>query len=118
MSLQQIHDFAAKLQIPTPEECDKHASVEYDWYGGRATFYAVWTPQFEGYCARALVMPQWSAGTDYNECFDVYVWHDGEFPTQGGPPSHCFHLCMLEQFAWFARSLQTIKRRHDATADS
>ena len=66
-----------------------------------------WYPQMGGYCGKCVVRfhPE---ELDVNEepCFDVWVWHDGEFPFgedeyPGKVPARLHH-CSAEQFRDFA----------------
>jgi hypothetical protein len=86
---------------PTGDQCTKRERV-YEANGevGYATF---GFPQMGGYCGKAVVV--FAQGGDAMEgCFDVYLWHDGEFPYEGKPPVET-HYCDPKQFAQFAREV-------------
>lgn len=81
------------MREPTHDECSTHAEVEAD---GRRGF-AAWYPQMGGYVSHCIIIPG-------DGCFDVYVWHDGDFPfaddLDGGPPRELHH-CDADQFIQF-----------------
>lgn len=89
------------MKQPTIEECEARAPVEHE---GRKGF-ATWYPQMGGYVGRCVVL--YAPGN--NACFDVYVWHDGEFPFDGeGDPAEQptrLHHCMAEQFVAFGQEV-------------
>jgi hypothetical protein len=78
---------------PTADECSARAQLGPELWAG-------WYPQMGGYVGKALfwIWP----GNPNNECFEVWVWHDGEFPfsDESDPPRSPAHLhhCMAEQF--------------------
>lgn len=83
---------------PTPEQCSKNEPVTVeDPHRGTVRGTAAWYPQMGGYVGKCILEP---AGAD---CFDAYVWHDGEFPfgAAGQVPVRLHH-CDPEQFARFA----------------
>jgi len=61
-------------------------------------FLACWYPQMGGYVGRCLVEVLPTVPDGY--CFEVYVWHDGEFPFEEGTPRQLHH-CDPEQFIHF-----------------
>lgn len=73
--------------------------------------YCCWYPQMGGYSGIAIVIP---AG----DCFDVLVWHDGEFPFDDDPfdggdkqePVELHHCC-AEQFVRFGNEMKEFKAR-------
>lgn len=72
---------------PTSAECTAHAPV-----GGG---FAGWYPQMGGYTSACVAVPSGS-------CWDVWVWHDGEFPFDSedqGPV--LIHHCDPFQFVSF-----------------
>jgi hypothetical protein len=81
---------------PTSEQCSSHSLIEH----GARRLYACFYPQMGGYHGKCLVEPK-------GGCFDVYVWHDGEFPfgTAAGSPERPAHLhhCAAEQFIEFGQ---------------
>lgn len=91
---------------PTHEQCSSHAEIVLP--DGR-TGWAAWYPQMGGYASHCVVVP--GAG-----CFDIYVWHDGDFPfgddaTNGwgdprGPAE--LHHCSAEQFVGFGEFLASL----------
>ena len=85
------------LHKPTMEEC--YVNSSFDLGDGRVG-YAAWYPQMGGYTSQAIVEIVGPSG-----CFDVYVWHDGEFPFdgEGGEQPRLLHHCMAEQFIDFGQ---------------
>jgi hypothetical protein len=88
------------VREPTLEECSSNARV--------GPGHACWYPQMGGYVARAVVVPNGSV----NACFDVAIWHDGEFPFSGDtdPGRQCIwlHHCDPEQFVRFGEWVKTL----------
>lgn len=87
---------------PTGDECNARAPIEFAGHGGTVTGFACWYPQMGGYSGKAVVLPQ-------GGCFDVWVWHDGDFPfseTDGRPAF--VHHCMAEQFIRFGQWVSTL----------
>jgi hypothetical protein len=86
----------SRMPEPTIEQCQEHARIEWE---GRV-FYACVYPQMGGYCAVALLEP-------LGGCFDVYVWHDGDFPFDDGDDEGrgpvTLHHCDAEQFIEFGK---------------
>lgn len=70
------------MRLPTSEECES-MHIEDGWT-------AFWHMQWGGYCARAW-MKAYPDG-----CFDVLVFHDGEFPRNDAPPAE-YHYCASHQ---------------------
>ncbi len=86
---------------PTSEQCSANAPIA--WQG--RTVYACWYPQMGGYVGRAVIDPA-GPGDIVDEdntdgCFDVWVWHDGEFPFDGPRRPAQLHHCSGEQFIRF-----------------
>lgn len=48
----------------------------------------LWFPQVGGYCSPCAIRP--TTTDDSDPCFEIWIWHDGEFPCND--PAH-FHLC-------------------------
>lgn len=94
------------MREPTSEECESNAVVIVDGMVG----HAIWYPQMGGYVGHAIAVPE--VGED--PCWDVYVWHDGEFPFSGeytdlaisvrGPV--LLHHCTPEGFIEFGERLR------------
>lgn len=83
------------MREPTGDECNANAVLYEDADGVRGV--ACWYPQMGGYVGKAIIEVGRGDG-----CFEVYVWHDGEFPfsdesAPGESPAHLHH-CMAEQF--------------------
>ena len=85
---------------PTSDECS--AERRFVWEDQPAI--AVWYPQIGGYVGKAVVVIN-DPTQQANSCFDVYLWHDGEFPFTGGTPKELHH-CMAEQFVRFGDTVQ------------
>lgn len=90
---------------PTAEECSQHVSLGDGWF-------ALWYPQMGGYVGKAVAR-------QVGECFDLYVWHDGEFPfsdddvdgwTEQPKCPVLLHHCDSEQFRRLADDLEHIGR--------
>jgi hypothetical protein len=86
---------------PTPEQCSSKASIQF---AGR-TLTAAWYPQMGGSGSACLIEK------DSSGCFDVWVWHDGEFPFgEGDEREPAFlHHCDPEQFIRFGELVRSIK---------
>lgn len=96
---------------PTYEEIKNNATVEID--GEKWT--ACWYPQMGGYIAKAwasLSCPEQGQAS----CFEVLVYHDGQFPfdedTRDAPsaPAHLHH-CAPEQFIEFGNFLKGLAKK-------
>lgn len=87
--------------------------------------YGLRHPQWGGYGAVSVVEFAQQTGTysvsrsgqaiGRNGCFDVHVWHDGEFPIADGEP-HRYHYCdatQLVDFGLGVLALQAEHQRHD-----
>lgn len=87
------------MREPTTKECEEQTIVD----GMVAAFY----PQMGGYVGKCLVEPEpVNNGKDY--CFNVYVWHDGEFPFSNGKPRELHH-CNAQQFKDFGYLLDLLE---------
>lgn len=92
---------------PTAEQCTAHAPVA-DFNGMKA--FACWYPPMGGYVSRCVVVDTGKRDDGEPGCFEVYVWHDGEFPFTADsdddyrPPAHLHH-CGAEQFVEFGRTV-------------
>ena len=80
---------------PTSDECSASAVVEHDG----CQWLAAWYPQMGGYTSRCWV--QINGRGSINDCFDCYVWHDGEFPFGDGQAPAELHHCDARQFVKF-----------------
>lgn len=69
-------------------------------------WFAIWYPQMGGYSGKAVVRPLPEG------CFDMWIWHAGEFPLSDGEVSSPFHLhhCDAEQFIRFGQQVQSIEK--------
>ena len=104
---------------PTNEQCSSNSVVcEDDTKIG----YAIWYPQMGGYVGRAVVVldKEWSdnGSSRSGGCFDVLVWHDGDFPFSNGltPPIELHH-CDPEQFIEFGRAVARLNAAGRRTPD-
>lgn len=88
---------------PTAEACDKAWRGEWN---GIPTL-ALWYPQMGGYVGKAVAVRD-------DDCLDVYVWHDGEFPFteadhqpwEGTAGPARLHHCDPGQFIGFGKVLE------------
>ena len=97
---------------PTADQCIGHAQVyEDDQYVG----YAIWYPQMGGYVGKAVALFRKSTPPD--ACFDVYLWHDGEFPFGDAEPI-VLHHCDPAQFVTFGRQIIALMESSDARGDA
>ena len=104
-----------EIQQPTAEQCSTHEKVWEDEY---QVGYAIWYPQMGGYVGKAIALfdKGWCdlpSGARIGGCFDVLVWHDGEFPFDEGEPRHIHH-CDPEQFIDFGKKIEELNERHRA----
>lgn len=97
---------------PTPEECSAQARVA-DFNDEKA--FACWYPQMGGYVGKAVIVPGPREESGGAGCFEVYVWHDGEFPFSENhytgeeqSPIHLHH-CSPRQFIEFGEWVQGLK---------
>lgn len=88
---------------PTPQQCSDNASID-SAHGVAA--YACWYPQMGGYVGKAVIAVFPAEDPNDEGCCEAWVWHDGEFPFEGGNPKHLHH-CDADQFVEFG---QTWKR--------
>jgi hypothetical protein len=89
-------------RAPTPDECSTNARVKMPSNcGNESEYQACWYPQVGGY--HALCWIETSANLEGDACFDAFVWHDGEFPTNPGEePPFSIHYCDPQQLIDFA----------------
>lgn len=85
---------------PTAEQCNKRALVAEDEDEVR---FATWHPQWGGYTGKCIVqigkMTNNIGDSDYPGCFEVWNWHDGEFPSKDYVDEK--HYCSPEQLIRF-----------------
>ena len=94
------------MREPTPKQCSAHERVYED---DEMIAHAVWYPQMGGYVGKAVVK-MWKNPSSGNECFDAYVWHDGEFPFRDdvtGTKAVHIHHCSPEQFVRFGELVRS-----------
>jgi len=86
---------------PTCDECNRHTIVDFDGH----RWMAIWYPQMGGYAGMAWAeIEAWSE--DGPPCFDILVWHDGEFAFSGeGQAPSRLHHCSAEQFIRFGETV-------------
>ena len=82
---------------------------------------AAWYPQMGGYCSHCWVsirgrQRQFYMGVERWDlpCFECLVWHDGEFPFEGGSGRELHH-CSADQFIEFG---QKVKAAQESSARS
>lgn len=96
------------IPCPTVDQCSTHAKVfEDDQHVG----YAIWYPQMGGYVGQAVALI--SKGQEFADaCFDVLVWHDGEFPFDGetGHRPIELHHCSPSQFVDFGNKVLELQQ--------
>jgi hypothetical protein len=92
---------------PTAEACSANEPVEM--FDGRPAF-ACWYPQMGGYVAKAVVAP---GGID--DCFDMWIWHDGAFPFSEDQEPHkkpaALHHCCADQFVAFGNLVMSLQEK-------
>lgn len=84
------------MREPTGQECSDDAPYEHDGRRGIAT----WYPQMGGYVGKCVVL------FDAGGCFDVFVWHDGEWPFGADRAPIELHHCDPEQFVTFGETVK------------
>ena len=84
----------AENEIPTEPSSDQCNAKARGLWGSRPVM-ALWYPQMGGYVGKALVVEE-------GDCFNTWVWHDGEFPFDGemDRPRELHH-CDPAQFILF-----------------
>jgi len=93
---------------PTYEEIKNHKVIDF----GDVKWTACWYPQMGGYVAKAWASLS-SSEQKETSCFEVCVYHDGEFPfdesTPGAPGNPAYlHHCSADQFIKFGNFLKTL----------
>jgi len=105
------------LTAPTGDQCEAAELLSVDANGVRS--YAMWHPQWGGYVGKCVVtycITKDERGRLNNTCFDVKVWHDGDFPTDDdGGETQEFHYCDPGQMIRFGR--RVIKAMNDGGVD-
>ncbi len=100
------------LKEPTAEQCTAREKVfeDNDQIG-----YAIWYPQMGGYVGKAVALIDKNEDDNFidNSCFEVFVWHDGEFPfdTESGKEPVQLHHCSPEQFIDFGQTILNLQKR-------
>jgi len=77
---------------------------------GDAEWWACWYPQMGGYCGKCIVILS-KTGCVSNTCFEVVVWHNGDFPFSGESPAHLHH-CDPQQFIDFGNTVANLQKRN------
>lgn len=103
------------MKEPTCEQCDAREKVYED---DRHVGFAMWYPQMGGYAGKSVVLldKEWleiSNSARIGGCFEVLVWHDGEFPFGSGIskfPTRLHH-CNPEQFIEFGQAVTELNAR-------
>lgn len=87
--------------MSTSEERIEWAKTEHVEADGS---FWTWLPQVGGYCSPCRVRLLGNGdGPDFLGCFDVDVFHDGEFPTNDeAEPTIVLHFCDVAQLEEFA----------------
>lgn len=92
---------------PTPDQCSDGALL---WEDADYEHRAIWYPQMGGYVGAAIaVIPKAASIHGDDPCFDVYVWHDGEFSFGGSSPRELHH-CSHEQFTAFGEKIAQLMK--------
>jgi hypothetical protein len=104
-----------------PDMSNLSECPEIEGYMGWSRF-AMWHPQWGGYGSPCVVefdgdrgeqrsVMEREAGPPYDlPCFDVYEWHDGEFPTEECQGAR--HYCMAEQVVEFGLNVIELQVEH------
>lgn len=87
---------------PTAQQCNEREKVDLN---DGSTGWACWYLQMGGYVGKSVVVR-------IGSCFEVYVWHDGQFPFGEGSPRQLHH-CDGEQFVDFGNFLTELETRGD-----
>lgn len=94
---------------PTADQCSANELVfeTHETIG-----YAIWYPQMGGYSGKAVAVFWKDQANSNNECFDVYVWHDGEWPFHQGEAPTPLHHCCAKQFIEFGEEINALMVKH------
>ncbi len=92
-----------EITEPTSKQCSEK---EVLWESETQIAWATYYPQMGGYGSKAVIVGT-KQPSEYNECFDAYIWHDGEFPFDGesGNKPRELHHCMAQQFIRFGEEV-------------
>lgn len=88
-----------KIERPTGDQCSENTRIKCADGVERV---AAWYPQMGGYVGACLI----ELGAA--KCFEVMVWHDGEFPFDDRQPG-TLHHCSAEQFIEFGELVKNLK---------
>lgn len=101
------------LKEPSSDECYKNTQV---YETENQVGYAIWYPQMGGYSSHAVVV-MYKHGTDgpvEDNCFDAYIWHDGNFPFSDSPDKDkmpaSLHHCSPNQFIKFGNTVLKLEK--------
>ena len=86
------------MKPPTAEQCTNNEVIEC---ANNEEAMAIWLPQVGGYSSFAWAI---HFKNDSNECFQVRVYHDGEFPKDEETIE--LHFCDPEQIIAFGTKLK------------
>ena len=89
------------MKAPTYEQAATNATITVDG----STFHAAWYPQMGGYGSVCWIQTFGDGG-----CFNVYIWHDGEFPFSDDEPPTRLHHCDAEQFIRFGELVKGLNK--------
>lgn len=106
MSVLQLNMQRNPSRAPTNEEIAANARVEF----GDHQFVAAWYPQMGGYVGKCWIQLH-SCGDGqetHDDGFDVFVYHDGEFPFDETRSPARLHHCSAEQFIEFGQLVQKL----------
>lgn len=88
---------------PTPNQCSENAVTEEN---ERHIYRAIWYPQMGGYVSKAVVKVSKSMIKSGQQCFDIFIWHDGDFPLGGHGSPILIHHCDPNQFIEFGEQVK------------
>ena len=99
----------SEITEPSSEECSAHQKVFED---DACVGYATWYPQMGGYVGKAVALLSKSASEEAGGCFDVLVWHDGEFAfgDEDEKPRRLHH-CDPAQFIRFGTDVASLSKQ-------
>lgn len=85
-------------RVPTAQQCSDRAAIEVPGIPGHpgVPARAFWWPQMGGYHGRAVAT--------IGDCSELWLWHDGQFPTHDGGTPQQIHLDSyqdwIDTFTW------------------